>query len=60
MRALGTILAIIGIIVIVLGVVRHFSAYILPSTAHASIILAVVGVVVLVIGAGLAMTGRRA
>ncbi len=57
MRGLGIILAIVGVILIVAGVVRHFSSFVLSSTTHASIYIAVVGVIVLVVGALLSRSG---
>lgn len=60
MKGLGGILAVIGIIVLILGVVNHFVKNFTGSTTHMSVILGVVGVVLLVIGVVLTMMPRKA
>jgi hypothetical protein len=59
MKALGPILAVIGILVGIFAVVNSKGTKIIPGT-HLSIYIGIVGLVLLVIGAGLAMMGRRA
>lgn len=49
MKGLGGILAIIGVLVIVAGLVNHFAAKFITMT-HSSVYIAVVGLVVLVVG----------
>lgn len=60
MRGLGTILAIIGVIGVVLALVNHFVKNFLGSATHGTIYIGIAGVVLLVIGLALTMTGRRA
>jgi uncharacterized protein (DUF2062 family) len=63
MKGVGWLLAVIGLVVAVLGVVNHFAKLGLPvisTMAHGNIIAAVVGAVVFVIGAFLAMRGGGA
>ena len=50
MKGLGGILAVIGVIVVVIGLVNHFVKNFLGNAGHASLIIAVVGAVVLVLG----------
>ena len=59
MKGLGTILAIIGIIVAIIGVANHFVALFAKGQAHTSLYIAVVGAVIFVIGLILLMMGRR-
>jgi hypothetical protein len=59
MKALGPILAVIGLIVGVVGLVNHFATHLVPI-AHGSTILGVVGAVVLIAGAAMMMMGRKA
>lgn len=60
MKGLGTILAIIGVIGIILALVNHFVTNFLGSASHGTIYIGIAGVVLLVIGLILTMTGRRA
>lgn len=60
MRGLGTILAVIGVIAIILALVNHFVTNFLGSISHGTIYIGVLGVVLLVIGVVLSMTGRKA
>lgn len=60
MKGLGGILAVIGLIVVVLGLVNHFVKNFLGSAGHASLIIAVVGAVLLVIGAAMYMMPGKA
>lgn len=60
MRGLGTIIAIIGVIAIILALVNHFVTNFLGSATHGTIYIGVVGVVLLVIGVVLTMMGRKA
>lgn len=59
MRGFGLLLVLLGCIAIILGIIRHFNAFTLQHTAHASIILGVIGLVVLIIGGLMAATGRH-
>ncbi|HKS69281.1 MAG TPA: hypothetical protein VJQ45_02605 [Ktedonobacterales bacterium] len=59
MRGLGTVLAIIGILIIILAAVNHFASRLI-NFGHATTIVGVVGLVVLVVGAILAMMGGKA
>lgn len=59
MKGLGTILAIIGIIIAIVAVVNHFAAIFAKGQAHTDLYIGIVGVVVLVIGALLYMMGGR-
>jgi LPXTG-motif cell wall-anchored protein len=60
MKSLGPIVLVVGVLVIILGVVRHFSAFFLPSTNHISIILGVVGLVIAAVGFVLFRQGSNA
>lgn len=60
MKGLGGILAIIGIIGIVLGLVNHFVKNFLGSAGHASTIIAIVGLVLLIVGVVMYMMPRKA
>ncbi len=60
MKGLGGILAVIGLIVVVLGLVNHFVKNFLGSAGHASTIIAIVGAVLLVIGLVMYMMPSRA
>jgi hypothetical protein len=55
MRSLGTILVIVGVVVVVLALVDHFVAHFMGSIAHGSIILGVIGVVVALVGVFMSM-----
>jgi len=57
MKMAGPVLAILGILVIVLGVVQHFTVILGASIAHLSIYIGAVGLILLVPGA--LMTMRR-
>lgn len=57
---LGPILAILGVIIIVVAAVNHFTGILGTSVPHLSIYLGVVGVIVLALGGWLTMQGRRA
>ncbi len=59
MKGAGWLIAVIGLVVLILGVARHFNKFFIPSVAHASLILGGVGVVLLLIGAGMAMSGGK-
>jgi hypothetical protein len=60
MKLAGPILAIVGILVIVLGLAQHFMGFLGTSIAHLSIYIGVVGVVLLIIGGYLTMSSMRA
>lgn len=57
MKALGTVLLVLGVVGIILALVNHFSTKLL-AFSHASTVVGVVGVVLLVVG-GL-MAARKA
>jgi hypothetical protein len=58
MRALGLIVAIIGVVLVVLALLDHFAIHFLAHVSHGSIILGVIGVVVFLIGGFLSMQPR--
>ncbi|HLZ22540.1 MAG TPA: hypothetical protein VKQ30_10505 [Ktedonobacterales bacterium] len=60
MKGLGRILAVLGIIVIIVGLVNHFAVHFLGSMKGGSTIILIVGVVLLVIGAVLYLLPRKA
>jgi len=54
------VLAVIGVIVVVLGLLQHFAKIaILGGLAHGSLILIVIGVVVFLAGIVVGQSGRR-
>lgn len=55
MRALGSIVAIIGVVLVVLALLDHFALHFLAGVQHGSVILGVIGVVVFLIGGFLSM-----
>ena len=57
MKALGPVLAVIGVLVVIFAVLNHSSHYI--NGPSVSTIIGVVGAVLLVVGAGLFVTGNR-
>lgn len=59
MKALGPVLAVIGILVGIFAVVNWKISKVIVGT-HMSLYIGIVGLVLLVIGVGLAMMGRRA
>jgi protein-S-isoprenylcysteine O-methyltransferase Ste14 len=60
MKGLGTILAIIGVLVVILAAVNHFVKNFMGSASHMSLIIGVVGVVLLVIGVVMSMRPAKA
>lgn len=58
MKGLGTVLAIIGILIIIVAAINHFASHTL-NFGHATTYVGIVGVVVLVIGALIFMMGGR-
>jgi hypothetical protein len=60
MKGLGGILAVLGVIGIVLGLLNHFVKNFVGSAGHASIIIGVVGLVLLIIGVVLYAMPRKA
>ena len=60
MKGLGGILAVLGVIGIVLGLVNHYVKNFVGSAGHASIIIGVVGLVLLVIGVVMFAMPRKA
>ena len=57
---MGLILTVIGVLLIVLGVVQHFTAILGSSIVHLSLYIGIVGAVVAVIGVFMWMRGRSA
>jgi membrane protein implicated in regulation of membrane protease activity len=57
MKTLGAILAILGILAVAVGALRHFSPFILPTTTNASLFIVIGGIVVMVLGAIVARVG---
>lgn len=57
MKTLGAILAVLGILAVAVGALRHFSAFILPATPNASLYIVAGGVAVMVLGAVIARVG---
>jgi hypothetical protein len=57
---MGLILTIIGVLVLILAVVQHFTAFLGSSITHLSIYLGVVGAILLVVGVFMWMRGRSA
>lgn len=60
MSASGVIVAIIGIVLVVLGIIRHFATYMLAGTPHVSLGLVVIGAIVLIVGVLLSRPRRPA
>jgi LPXTG-motif cell wall-anchored protein len=60
MKSLGPVLLVVGVLVIIVGIVRHFNAFFLPSTNHISIIVGVVGLVIAAVGFFLFRQGSNA
>jgi hypothetical protein len=59
MRWGGIALALIGAVVLVLGIIRHWDTFMLKTTNHAALILSVIGLVILVGGVVLAVLDAR-
>jgi len=57
MRSVGIVLAIVGVIVLVVGLINHFAVHFLGSISHASLIIGAIGGVLLVIGVVMSMMG---
>jgi hypothetical protein len=57
---MGLILIILGVLVVILGLVQHFTAFLGSSVDHLSIYIGVVGAILIVVGAFLWMRGRSA
>ncbi|MGO8946827.1 MAG: hypothetical protein ACLQUY_03995 [Ktedonobacterales bacterium] len=60
MRSVGIVLAIVGILVVVAGLLNHFALHFTGSSAHASVIIGAVGAVLLIIGVVILMMGGGA
>jgi hypothetical protein len=60
MKSLGPVLLVVGVLVIIVGLIRHFSAFFLPGTDHISIIVGVVGLVIAAVGFFLFRQGSQA
>jgi hypothetical protein len=55
----GLVLAVIGVIVVLVGVANHFARFV--KVTHGDLIIAVVGIIIFLIGAAMVMmTTRRA
>ena len=61
MKGLGAVLAILGLVAIGLGALRHLAGttLVLAGMAHSSLVLGGVGLVLLVIGAILVLSGPQ-
>ena len=59
MKGLGTILAIIGVVVLIVALVNHFVTKIV-AVSHSTTVLGVVGIIVLAIGVFMMMSRRKA
>src|SRR5689334_1110776 len=57
MKTLGAILAVLGILTVAVGALRHFSDFILPTTPNASLYIVIGGIAVMVLGAVIARVG---
>ena len=57
---MGLILAIIGVLLIILGVVQHYTLFLGNSILHLSLYLAIAGGILFVVGAFLWFRGRSA
>jgi hypothetical protein len=55
--SIGAILAVLGILTVAVGALRHFSDFILPTTPNASLFIVIGGVAVMVLGAVIARIG---
>lgn len=60
MSSTGMVLAVIGVIVVLLGLLQHFAKVtILGGLAHGSLILIVIGVIVFLAGVMVGQSRRR-
>jgi hypothetical protein len=57
---MGLIVTIIGVLLIILGVVQHYTGILGSSILHLSLYIAIAGAVVLVVGVFMWMRGRSA
>jgi hypothetical protein len=57
---MGLILTIIGVLLIILGVVQHYTLILGSSIVHLSLYIGIVGAIVLVVGVFMMMRGRSA
>ncbi len=57
MKTLGAILAVLGILTVAVGALRHFSRFHLPTTPNASLYIVIGGIAVMVLGAVIARVG---
>jgi hypothetical protein len=51
----GTIVAVVGVIIIIVAAINHFAHFLFDGTQHIDIYIGVVGLVVLAIGGFMAM-----
>ena len=54
------ILIVLGVLLVILGVVQHFTAFLGSSIVHLSLYIGIVGAILLVVGVFLMMRGRSA
>jgi hypothetical protein len=57
---MGLILVILGVLVVILGLVQHYTAFLGASIDHLSIYIGIVGAILIVVGAFLWFRGRSA
>lgn len=55
MRSVGIVLAVVGILVLVAGLINHFAVHFMGATSHASLLIGIVGGALLIIGVVLSM-----
>jgi membrane-bound ClpP family serine protease len=54
------VLLVIGVILVVLGILRHLTAFMLAGIAHLSLALIIIGAIVFIAGAFLGRQSRQA
>jgi hypothetical protein len=57
---MGLIITIIGVLLIILGVVQHYTGILGTSIVHLSLYIAIAGAVLFVVGVFMWMRGRSA
>lgn len=55
MNSTGLIVAVVGVIIIIVGLANHFAHFLFNGTQHIDIYIGVVGLVIAVIGGVMAM-----